>query len=180
MAFQNSALYPNTTVAENIGFPMLLAKLPTATIAKRVSEVAEVLNLSDVLNRYPGRLSGGQQQRVALGRAIIRAPRLLLMDEPMSNLDAKLRAETRTVERVGERLHVYATLDAPGVTQSNADVEIDGGRTSTVIVLMSTGSSVNLWQPLDLTFDLSQMHLFDPQTGETLAQTSAGRSSVSA
>jgi multiple sugar transport system ATP-binding protein len=312
MAFQNSALYPNMTVAENIGFPMVLAKVPKATIAKRVSEVAEVLNLSDVLDRYPGRLSGGQQQRVALGRAIIREPRLLLMDEPMSNLDAKLRAETRTVitavqrrlgvttlyvthdqveamtmadrvavishgrvlqcgppmelydnpvnifvaqflgspqmnvvlatitsdddilglrlgshtiwlddaaiarfpglryrvgqtvalglrpetlhespgssltvsvtyiERVGERLHVYATLDAPGVTQSDAEVEIDGGRTSSVIVLMPAGSNVNLWQPLNLAFDLSQMHLFDPQTGETLAQTSAGRSSVSA
>ena len=84
------------------------------------------------------------------------------------------------IERVGERLHVYATLEAPGVTQSDADVEVDGGRTSSVVVLMPTGSNVNLWQPLDLTFGLSQMHLFDPQTGETLARTSAGRSSVSA
>lgn len=75
---------------------------------------------------------------------------------------------------------MYATLDAPAVTQSDDDMEIDAGRTSTVIVLMSTGSNVNLWRPLELTFELSHMHLFDIHTGNSLAQASAERASVSA
>ena len=97
MAFQAYALYPHLTVAGNIGFPLRTAHVRGATVDRRVREVADLLQLADVLDRWPSQLSGGQQQRSALGRALIREPRLLLMDEPLSSLDTKLRAETRSV-----------------------------------------------------------------------------------
>jgi len=91
MVFQNYALYPHMTVAENMGFALKIAKVDKAAIAKRVEDAAKLLELTDYLGRKPKALSGGQRQRVAMGRAIVREPKVFLMDEPLSNLDAKLR-----------------------------------------------------------------------------------------
>jgi multiple sugar transport system ATP-binding protein len=95
MVFQNYALYPHMSVADNIGFALKLAKIPKDEIAARVKKAADVLELNDYLDRKPGQLSGGQRQRVAMGRAIVRQPACFLMDEPLSNLDAKLRVQMR-------------------------------------------------------------------------------------
>ena len=96
MVFQNYALYPHLTVAENMGFALKLAKMPKNEIKKKVEEAADILGLSEYLDRKPKDLSGGQRQRVAMGRAIVRNPKVFLMDEPLSNLDAKLRVQTRS------------------------------------------------------------------------------------
>ena len=96
MVFQSYALYPNMTVAENIGFNLKINNVDKAEIKQRVEETARMLDLSDLLERKPAKLSGGQRQRVAMGRAIVRKPEVFLMDEPLSNLDAKLRVQTRT------------------------------------------------------------------------------------
>jgi multiple sugar transport system ATP-binding protein len=115
MVFQNYALYPHMTVAENIGFALKLKKMPKAEIARKVDETARILGLSEWLDRKPGQLSGGQRQRVAMGRAIIREPSVFLMDEPLSNLDAKLRVQMRAeVLRIQRRIGVatmYVTHD---------------------------------------------------------------------
>jgi len=115
MVFQNYALYPHMTVGENMGFALKLAGVKRSEIATRVAEAAKILDLSDYLERRPKALSGGQRQRVAMGRAIVRSPQVFLMDEPLSNLDAKLRVQTRTqiaalVERLGTTT-VYVTHD---------------------------------------------------------------------
>jgi len=96
MVFQNYALYPHMTVADNMGFALKIAGNPKAEIRKRVEDAAEILDLTEYLDRKPKALSGGQRQRVAMGRAIVRSPQVFLMDEPLSNLDAKLRVATRT------------------------------------------------------------------------------------
>ena len=96
MVFQNYALYPHMTVHDNMGFALKLAGTPKAEIDKRVREAAKILGLTEYLDRKPKALSGGQRQRVAMGRAIVRKPKVFLMDEPLSNLDAKLRVQTRT------------------------------------------------------------------------------------
>ncbi|MCL0246232.1 sn-glycerol-3-phosphate ABC transporter ATP-binding protein UgpC [Corynebacterium sp. CCM 8835] len=96
MVFQNYALYPHMTVRENMGFALKIAKAPKDEIARRVDEAAGILGLEPFLDRKPKALSGGQRQRVAMGRAIVREPQVFLMDEPLSNLDAKLRVQTRT------------------------------------------------------------------------------------
>jgi multiple sugar transport system ATP-binding protein len=115
MVFQSYALYPHMTVGENMGFSLGLRKVPKREIERRVSEVAEVLELEPHLARKPAKLSGGQRQRVAMGRAIVREPSAFLMDEPLSNLDAKLRVEMRVaVSRLQQRLGtttVYVTHD---------------------------------------------------------------------
>ena len=115
MVFQNYALYPHMTVRENMGFSLKLAKADRATIDERVTWAAEILDLTDHLDRKPGQLSGGQRQRVAMGRVIVRTPNAFLMDEPLSNLDAKLRVQMRTeVSRLQKRLGtttVYVTHD---------------------------------------------------------------------
>ncbi|OLR94113.1 ABC transporter ATP-binding protein [Actinokineospora bangkokensis] len=115
MVFQNYALYPHMTVAENIGFHLKIAKVAKAEIATRVAEAAELLGLTDYLDRKPAKLSGGQRQRVAMGRAIVRSPQVFCMDEPLSNLDAKLRVQTRTqIASLQRRLGVttiYVTHD---------------------------------------------------------------------
>jgi multiple sugar transport system ATP-binding protein len=95
MVFQNYALYPHMTVAQNIGYHLKLQKKPKAEIKERVEEAARLLGMEEFLDRKPGHLSGGQRQRVAMGRAIVRRPKVFLMDEPLSNLDAKLRVQTR-------------------------------------------------------------------------------------
>jgi multiple sugar transport system ATP-binding protein len=115
MVFQSYALYPNMTVEGNIAFAMKLRKTDKAQIKAKVAEVAELLELTPVLDRKPGQLSGGQRQRVAMGRAIVREPKLFLMDEPLSNLDAKLRVQTRAeISKLQRRLGVttmYVTHD---------------------------------------------------------------------
>jgi multiple sugar transport system ATP-binding protein len=115
MVFQNYALYPHMTVAENIGFALKLAHVPRAEIKARVAEAAAMLDLEEYLERKPRSLSGGQRQRVAMGRAIVRQPQVFLLDEPLSNLDAKLRVQTRTqIASLQRRLQVttvYVTHD---------------------------------------------------------------------
>jgi multiple sugar transport system ATP-binding protein len=115
MVFQNYALYPHMTVAENIGFALRLKRLAKGEIDRKVREAAEVLGLAESLDRKPAQLSGGQRQRVAMGRAIVREPSAFLMDEPLSNLDAKLRVQMRAeISRIQRRLGVatiYVTHD---------------------------------------------------------------------
>ena len=115
MVFQSYALYPHMTVAENIGFHLKIKKVPKSEIHERVQEAAKLLDLEQYLDRKPAKLSGGQRQRVAMGRAIVRKPQVFLMDEPLSNLDAKLRVQTRTqIAALQRRLGVttvYVTHD---------------------------------------------------------------------
>jgi multiple sugar transport system ATP-binding protein len=115
MVFQNYALYPYLTVEANIGFPLRMARMPKTRRAERVREIAELLELTPFLERKPGQLSGGQRQRVAMGRALVREPRVFLMDEPLSNLDAKLRVQMRAdIAELQGRLGittVYVTHD---------------------------------------------------------------------
>jgi multiple sugar transport system ATP-binding protein len=115
MVFQNYALYPHMTVRENMGFALKLAKVHEAEINQKVNEAATILDLEQHLDRKPANLSGGQRQRVAMGRAIVRSPSVFLMDEPLSNLDAKLRVQMRTeISRIQQRLGtttIYVTHD---------------------------------------------------------------------
>jgi multiple sugar transport system ATP-binding protein len=115
MVFQNYALYPHMTVRENMGFALKLAKVSKSEIERKVDEAAEILELGSHLDRKPANLSGGQRQRVAMGRAIVRDPKAFLMDEPLSNLDAKLRVQMRTqVARIQQQLGttmLYVTHD---------------------------------------------------------------------
>jgi multiple sugar transport system ATP-binding protein len=115
MVFQNYALYPHMTVRGNMAFALKLAKVPKPEIDRKVQEAAQLLDLTPHLDRKPANLSGGQRQRVAMGRAIVRSPKAFLMDEPLSNLDAKLRVQMRTeVSRLQKRMHtttVYVTHD---------------------------------------------------------------------
>ncbi|GAA0466595.1 ABC transporter ATP-binding protein [Paractinoplanes deccanensis] len=132
MVFQSYALYPNMTVRENMAFPLKLAKLDKATINQKVEEAARVLELTDYLDRKPANLSGGQRQRVAMGRAIVRSPKAFLMDEPLSNLDAKLRVQMRTqVSRLQKQLGtttVYVTHDqTEAMTLGDRVVVMRGG-----------------------------------------------------
>lgn len=115
MVFQSYALYPHMTVRQNIAFPLTLAKMRKADIAQKVSETAKILDLTNLLDRKPSQLSGGQRQRVAMGRAIVRHPKAFLMDEPLSNLDAKLRVQMRgEIAQLQRRLGtttIYVTHD---------------------------------------------------------------------
>ena len=115
MVFQNYALYPHMTVFENMAFGLKLRKTPKAEIKKRVTEAAKILDIEHLLDRKPKALSGGQRQRVAMGRAIVRSPKVFLMDEPLSNLDAKLRVAMRTeIKKLHQRLKttfIYVTHD---------------------------------------------------------------------
>ena len=115
MVFQNYALYPHMTVAENMAFPLKLRKVPKEEIAQRVAQAANILGITEYLDRKPKALSGGQRQRVAIGRAIVREPKVLLMDEPLSNLDAKLRNQMRAeIIKLRQRINttfIYVTHD---------------------------------------------------------------------
>jgi multiple sugar transport system ATP-binding protein len=114
MVFQNYALYPHMTVRENMAFPLKLQKLPANEIRNRVDEAARILELTELLERKPAAMSGGQRQRVAMGRAIVRQPEVFLFDEPLSNLDAKLRVQMRTeISRLQDR---YRTTTATSPT----------------------------------------------------------------
>ena len=130
--FQNYALYPHMTVKENIGFALKLRRMPKDEIEQRVREAAELLELVPVLDRKPGQLSGGQRQRVAMGRAIVRRPQVFLMDEPLSNLDAKLRVQMRAeVSRIQHNLGVttvYVTHDqVEAMTMGDRVAVLDAG-----------------------------------------------------
>ncbi|ORA82006.1 sn-glycerol-3-phosphate ABC transporter ATP-binding protein UgpC [Mycobacterium malmoense] len=132
MVFQSYALYPHMTVRQNIAFPLTLAKLKKAEIAQKVEDTAKILDLSELLDRKPSQLSGGQRQRVAMGRAIVRRPKAFLMDEPLSNLDAKLRVQMRSeIARLQRRLGtttVYVTHDqTEAMTLGDRVVVMHGG-----------------------------------------------------
>jgi multiple sugar transport system ATP-binding protein len=133
MVFQDIALFPYMTVAQNIGYPLKIAGLPRATIAEKVQRVATTLGLTDKLGAKPAQLSGGQQQRVAIGRAIAKEPKVLLMDEPLSALDARLRVEMRTeILRLHRELAstiIYVTHDqVEAMTMSTRVAVMDRGR----------------------------------------------------
>jgi multiple sugar transport system ATP-binding protein len=132
MVFQNYALYPNKTVYKNLAFPLQMRKLPKPEIEKRVMAAAKVLDIEHLLARKPRELSGGQQQRVALGRALVRDPRAFLMDEPLSNLDAKLRVQMRSeLKRFHQDLNatiIYVTHDQlEAVTMADKMAVMNGG-----------------------------------------------------
>ena len=133
MVFQSYALYPHMTVRQNMAFPLTLAKVDKAEIDRKVSEAAAILDLTQHLDRKPAAMSGGQRQRVAMGRAIVRSPKAFLMDEPLSNLDAKLRVQMRTmVSRLQQRLAtttVYVTHDqTEAMTLGDRIVVMRGGK----------------------------------------------------
>ncbi len=133
MVFQSYALYPHMSVRKNIAFGLKMARVPKAEIDKRVNQAADILNLTDYLDRRPGQLSGGQRQRVAIGRAIVREPKGFLFDEPLSNLDAALRVQMRLeVTRLQKQLKttaVYVTHDqVEAMTMADEIVVLQGGR----------------------------------------------------
>ncbi|MFF5262127.1 ABC transporter ATP-binding protein [Actinomadura viridis] len=150
MVFQNYALYPHLTVFENIAFPLRLAKTPDDEVRKRVTETAEVLELTEHLERKPANLSGGQRQRVAMGRAIVRQADAFLFDEPLSNLDAKLRGQMRTeISRLQRRLGVTTVY----VTHDQTEAMTLGDRVAVLRkgVLQQVGSPRELYeQPSNL------------------------------
>ena len=141
--FQNYALYPHMTVRENIGFALKLRRTPKAEIESRVNEAARLLELTENLDRKPGQLSGGQRQRVAMGRAIVRRPQVFLMDEPLSNLDAKLRVQMRAeIKELHQRLKtttIYVTHD-----------QIEAMTMADKIVVMHDGIVEQIGAPLEL------------------------------
>jgi ABC-type sugar transport system ATPase subunit len=143
MVFQNYALYPHMSVRANLAFPLKLARVPRAEIRRRVGETAALLGLEPLLERKPASLSGGQMQRVALGRAIVRRPRLFLFDEPLSNLDASLRAEMR-----GEiaRLHRQMGVTTLYVTHDQAEAMTMGSR----IAVLEAGRLCQVGPPLEV------------------------------
>lgn len=145
MVFQNYALYPTMSAAQNMGFGLKAKKMPAEKIRARVDETAEMLGIAHLLNRRPKELSGGQQQRVAIGRAIVREPEIFLFDEPLSNLDAKLRVTTRTeLLRLQKRLNattVYVTHD-----QEEAMTMADQ------IVVMNQGTIEQIGSPSEIYF----------------------------
>ena len=145
MVFQNYALYPHMTVRDNMGFALKIAGTPKDEIAKRVEEAAKVLDLTEYLDRKPKALSGGQRQRVAMGRAIVRNPQVFLMDEPLSNLDAKLRVQTRTQIASLQRKLGVTTLY---VTHDQTEALTMGDRIAVLKdgILQQVGSPDELYQ----------------------------------
>ena len=143
MVFQSYALYPHKTVAQNMGFPLLMAKRPQSEIDEKVNKAAAILDLAPYLDRYPKQLSGGQRQRVAMGRAIVRDPQVFLFDEPLSNLDAKLRVTMRVeIKELHNRLKttiVYVTHD-----------QIEAMTMADKIVVLRDGRVEQIGAPLDL------------------------------
>ena len=144
MVFQNYALYPHMTVADNMGFALKIAGTPKAEIRKRVEEAAKILDLTEYLDRKPKALSGGQRQRVAMGRAIVRKPKVFLMDEPLSNLDAKLRVQTRTQIAALQRQLGVTTLY---VTHDQTEALTMGDRIAVIKlgVLQQVGAPTELY-----------------------------------
>jgi multiple sugar transport system ATP-binding protein len=143
MVFQNYALYPHLTVAENIAFGLRIRKVPKPRIAELVKEVADTLELTPLLQRRPADLSGGQRQRVAMGRAIVRHPKVFLFDEPLSNLDAKLRTQMRAEIK---RLHTKLGVTSIYVTHDQVEAMTLADR----IVVMSEGRIEQIGTPMEL------------------------------
>ncbi|HUF44355.1 MAG TPA: ATP-binding cassette domain-containing protein, partial [Aestuariivirgaceae bacterium] len=143
MVFQNYALYPHMTVAANMAFSLKLRRTDTAIVQERVNRAAEILGLGEYLERYPRQLSGGQRQRVAMGRAIVRDPEVFLFDEPLSNLDAKLRVAMRAeIKELHQRLEtttIYVTHD-----------QIEAMTMADKIVVMNEGLVEQVGGPLEL------------------------------
>ncbi len=143
MVFQNYALYPHLTVRDNMAFSLKLRKVPKETINRRVEEVAATLGLSQLLERHPRQLSGGQRQRVAMGRAVVREPKVFLFDEPLSNLDAKLRVQMRTeMKQLHQRLGtttIYVTHD-----------QIEAMTLGDIVVVMREGNIEQMGEPIEL------------------------------
>jgi ABC-type sugar transport system ATPase subunit len=145
MVFQSYALYPHMTVAENIGFSLLISKIPEAERIRRIKEAAAILQLGSLLDRRPRELSGGQRQRVAIGRAIVRNPKVFLFDEPLSNLDASLRAQMRVEiaelhAKLGATM-IYVTHDqVEAMTMADTIVILDGG------FVQQVGHPIDLYQ----------------------------------
>src|SRR5216117_3698665 len=143
MVFQNYALYPHMTVYDNMAFGLKMRKFPKSEIAKRVGDAAEILGIQELLKRKPRQLSGGQRQRVAVGRAIVRHPQVFLFDEPLSNLDAKLRVQMRVeLKRLHERLETTAIY----VTHDQVEAMTLGSR----VVVMKDGWVQQVGEPLEL------------------------------
>src|SRR5215203_2499735 len=143
MVFQNYALYPHMSVRDNMGFALKLAKVDQTEINRKVEEAAKVLDLDQHLDRKPANLSGGQRQRVAMGRAIVRDPAAFLMDEPLSNLDAKLRVQMRTeVSRIQQRLGTTTIY----VTHDQTEAMTLGDR----VAVMRSGELQQVGSPMDL------------------------------
>ncbi len=143
MVFQNYALYPHKTVAANMGFALKIKGEPTEDIAKKVGRAAEILGLTPYLDRYPRALSGGQRQRVAMGRAIVRDPQVFLFDEPLSNLDAKLRVQMRSEIR---ELHLRLKTTTVYVTHD----QIEAMTMADQIVILNKGKIEQVGTPLEL------------------------------
>jgi ABC-type sugar transport system ATPase subunit len=143
MVFQNYALYPHMTVARNLAYPLRQRRMPKREIKQRVQEVAEMLGLGELLGRRPAQLSGGQRQRVAMGRALVREPEVFLLDEPLSNLDAKLRVEMRAALK---RLHARLGITTIYVTHDQVEAMTLGDR----IAVISGGKLQQLGAPQDV------------------------------
>ena len=143
MVFQNYALYPHMTIRQNMAFALKQQKTPKDEIERRVNQAAEILGLQELMDRYPRQLSGGQRQRVAMGRAIVRDPKVFLFDEPLSNLDAKLRVQMRTeIKELHQRINtttVYVTHD-----------QVEAMTLADKIVVMKDGVIAQAGAPLDL------------------------------
>src|SRR6266498_2816349 len=189
MVFQNYALYPHMTVRDNMSFALVLARQSKTEIEARVAKAAAILGLDQLLDRYPRQLSGGQRQRVAMGRAIVRDPQVFLFDEPLSNLDAKLRVQMRTeIKELHQRLKttsIYVTHDQieamtmadkivvmrDGVVeQSGADTQLYcrvHGRDVTATIRDRTDCRAG--DRVVLVPDLARAHLFDAASGRRLA-----------
>jgi multiple sugar transport system ATP-binding protein len=182
MVFQNYALYPHMTVAENIGFALKLRHLPKDQIRAKVSEAAKILDLTEWLDRKPGLLSGGQRQRVAMGRAIVREPSVFLMDEPLSNLDAKLRVQMRAeVQRIQRRINVatiYVTHDQiEAMTMGDRVIVMRDG------MLQQVDTPQNLYDSPDNVFVAAfigspAMNLYDAVLGEDARSIKLGSQQV--
>src|SRR5262250_3633699 len=143
MVFQNYALYPHMSVYDNMAFGLKMRKFPKPEIAKRVQDAAEILGIHDLLKRKPRQLSGGQRQRVAVGRAIVRHPQVFLFDEPLSNLDAKLRVQMRVELK---KLHNRLNTTAVYVTHDQVEAMTLGDR----VVVMRGGLVQQVGEPLEL------------------------------
>ena len=182
MVFQNYALYPHMTVAENIGFALKLRHLPKDQLKAKVNDAADILGLTDWLDRKPGQLSGGQRQRVAMGRAIVRDPSVFLMDEPLSNLDAKLRVQMRAeVARIQRRMGVSTIY----VTHDQVEAMTMGDRVSVMRDghLQQVDTPQNLYDNPDNIFVAGFMgspaqNLYDAVVGEGVRSVKLGSQSI--
>jgi ABC-type sugar transport system ATPase subunit len=174
MVFQSDALYPHMTVRSNMEFGLKVNKIEAAERNRRIHEATRILQLEAYLNRKPGQLSGGQRQRVAIGRAIVKQPRVFLFDEPLSNLDAALRVQMR-VEL--EKLHsalgstmIYVTHDqAEAMTLADRIVVLNEGCTEQIVIRAQSDTSVRRGETIGLRIQKGHEHLFEVN-GQALAR----------